>query len=227
VIEFGKLVNVIPNFWYYTYSQGRTRGNNFRVIFILSEKFNVDEFEEIYLKFLKLFSKFKPDQSTKDASRFFFGGTPGAFITNELVDITPLESIKVKVSRKKINSETASNPPSATLVPADWYEKISQNECDLLWKWRNKMYLNRTQRFLLFSNVKFLKLAEGDIIQEFLNLSDADVYKDSSGYGYSELERWYNDSRVVPAKIVTKFGIPTKQVTLGEMLSKYNRKEVE
>ena len=77
VVDYATSIGISPSAWYYSYSQGIKEGFNFRVLWILAEEIKPIQYETIYKAMLEQFSQYKPDTSTKDASRLWFGGNRG------------------------------------------------------------------------------------------------------------------------------------------------------
>jgi hypothetical protein len=102
----------------------------------LAASLQTKEFEQVYLKFLYIFRQFKPDEATKDASRFFYGTNKGGdFIDGELLALEKLELFKTpeprKFGRKVSNTTEAVNLDRKIQVEGDWWKLVPKYACDL------------------------------------------------------------------------------------------------
>ena len=87
---------LLPNFWYYTFSQGKKPGNNFRLIWVLERALTHKEFEDAIVLFMEKFKGDRPDISTKDASRLFYGTRhSGALLKEEPLELANIGFINV------------------------------------------------------------------------------------------------------------------------------------
>lgn len=102
VIKYATSIELTPNFWYYSYSQGKKPGYNYRVVWVYNEEFEAEEWKAIYKLFLWLFRDFNPDKQTKDASRFWYGTNgieKSGIITNTLNKINSLQKYNSFIER--------------------------------------------------------------------------------------------------------------------------------
>ena len=77
IVQYAESIGISPSAWYYSYSQGKKSGYNFRVLWVLEEPIKHIQYETIYKGMLEQFAEFSPDISTKDASRLWFGTAKG------------------------------------------------------------------------------------------------------------------------------------------------------
>ena len=82
-----------PNFWYYTLSQGVKPGNNFRMVWVLTEAIGPQDFAFVYEWFLKKFPL--ADRNVKDISRMWYGGN-GIYkvLSSDLTDISDILELR-------------------------------------------------------------------------------------------------------------------------------------
>lgn len=183
VIDYATSIGISPSAWYYSYSQGIKAGYNFRILWILEEPIKAIQYETIYKTMLEQFSQYKPDGSTKDASRLWFGGNSGV---NVLIH-TPMplsaigwlgvvEKVKqgqaiqkarkaVKGCENKFFEDAQENDiePLCITQGWKWWEQLRGSKCWLWNRWENGIYLNYNQRLTLFTNLKYLKYADNNL----------------------------------------------------------------
>ena len=187
VIDYAASIGISPSAWYYSYSQGIKEGYNFRILWVLEEPIKAIQYETIYKTMLEQFSQYKPDGSTKDASRLWFGGNRGV---NVLIH-TPIplsaigwlgvmEKVKqgqaiqkarkaVKGCENKFFEDEKANDIEplyiTTVIKREgyrWWEELRGSKCWLWNRWENGIYLNYNQRLTLFTNLKYLKYADNN-----------------------------------------------------------------
>lgn len=90
VIDFGKDIGLVPNIAYFSFSQGKKKGNNFRLVFVLDRMAETLDWEYIYFYISDKFSKFKPDIAVKDIGRLWYGGRDAMIVNPELFSVEDL-----------------------------------------------------------------------------------------------------------------------------------------
>ena len=232
VCDYAIEVGLIPNFYYYSYSQGIKPKNNFRIVWLLENMIKKNEYENIYIALLDIFKEFNPDIATKDCSRLWFGSNKAATILNE--ELTSLASIGWAAVQEKIkNGGTATSiirgkkdcvinyagipMPEAITVSCNWWEKL-RVRCSLWDKYEKGEYLNYNQRLTLFTNLKFLKYGDTSksIVQDLLQFYNADAYKDHT-FNENQLRSMLRDRTLKPLPIVLD---GTEKLTIPEFFSK-------
>lgn len=228
VVEYCKSQDIEPNFWYYSFSQGKKPLNNYRIVWVLAEPISVSEYEALYLAFLRDAVFSQADPKCKDISRLWHGTRNGGQFIKETpidfkkFDIFPrLEEKKEKKKKESISiyeDEEQADTEQAFIMerysfPWDFY---LSDVCDLWDKWRHKDYLHHTQRLLLFSQLKCLKYAKSigkSLLDEIMKYYDADLYKDS-GCNKEQIKYFLNTKYRVPNnKLVFYNG---KEYTIAE-----------
>ena len=182
VIEYAESIGLPPSLWYWSYSQGKKPGNNFRVLWVLEEPIKPIQYETIYKNLLDAFKKYEPDAATKDASRLWFGTRKAATIINEKP--VPLAVIawlsvckkleegqtvqKAKKAVKGCENEYFQAQAAADVEPfpitqgeTKWWERL-RVRCWLWDKWERGEYLNYNQRLTLFTNLKYLRYTDNN-----------------------------------------------------------------
>ena len=192
VIDYAISIGVSPSAWYYSYSQGIKTGYNFRIVWVLEEPIKAIQYETIYKAMLEQFSQFKPDESTKDASRMWFGGNRGVNVLNNkplplsvLGWLGVVEKVKqgqaIQKARKAVKGcenkyfedETAEDlEPLYIGQGFKWWEYLRGNKCWLWNRWENGIYLNYNQRLTLFTNLKYIKYADNNqsVVKQVLEI---------------------------------------------------------
>ena len=99
VCEYAVSIGIQPTMWYYSYSQGKKEGFNFRILWVLASMISPNQYENIYKNMLDKFAAYNPDSSTKDCSRLWYGCRTGVNIINE--NPIPLSVIGKKKSNYK------------------------------------------------------------------------------------------------------------------------------
>lgn len=205
-----------PNFLYWSFSQGKKTGNNYRLVWILDRTLTPTEYVELYKAVQtqdEMFSK--SDKQTSNISRLWVGTDKGGvFFSNELTpvgafDIFPRTAEKQKRKVAKYNSSsTDSDSEEQFIVPGlgfPWDEYL-RGVCELWDMWRNGKYLRNTQRFLLFSSLKQIRypaeyktsMLQKVIIPEVLKYYEKhkEIYADS-GCNKAQIEDMFFRGNIV------------------------------
>lgn len=202
VAEYAKSLGVEPNFYYYSFSQGKKPGYNFRVVWILDRLIDVREYEALYAAIQrdKVFAS--TDRATKDISRLWFGTRNGG----KLLRTEPIDIGKFNILAYDIKGNEAQKTEMREIVKLDvvdeddyvlplvntdsskeqvylpWYEYL-KGKCDLWDRWVNGEYLHYSQRLLLFTELKKLKYPANtksrSIVKDVMCYYDAKLYSDS------------------------------------------------
>ena len=205
IVDYAKSLGIEPNFYYYSFSQGKKEGYNFRVVWILDKVIEVKEYEALYAAIQrdKVFAS--ADKATKDISRLWFGTRNGG----ELLRVEPIELDRFSVFAYEVkNIDKAQKTEIKDIVGLEvveeddyvlplidtnntkeqiylpWYELL-RGKCDLWDKWVNGEYLHYSQRLLLFTELKKLKYpaniqnGKHSIFQDVMCYYDAQLYSDS------------------------------------------------
>lgn len=175
IVEYAINIGFMPNFYYYSYSQGIKPGNNFRVVWCLAEPITPTMYENLYRLLLEKFSCFNPDKSTKDCSRLWYGnyGQGGGIVSEQPLSLANIGFINLAALMEegkaykdiKNNKKTCIvnfsqlDIPDKVNVPEGWREHLS-GYCSLWDKWCSGQYLNYNERLVLFTNLKYLKIAD-------------------------------------------------------------------
>lgn len=182
IVDYATSIGISPSAWYYSYSQGIKAGYNFRILWILEEPIKAIQYETIYRGMLEQFSQFNPDNSTKDASRLWFGGNRGVnVLTHTPMPLSVLgwlgvaEKVKqgqqiqkarkaVKACENRFFEDKAAEDISPLYMTQGrrWWEEL-RFKCWLWDRWENGMYLNYNQRLTLFTNLKYIKYADNNL----------------------------------------------------------------
>lgn len=237
VCDYATEVGLIPNLYYYSYSQGIKPNNNFRIVWLLENMIKKNEYENIYVALLDIFKKFNPDISTKDCSRLWFGSNSAAIIINS--ELTSLASIGWATVQEKIKLGGTANKiikgkkdciinytelpmPEAITVGCNWWEKL-RVRCSLWDKYERGEYLNYNQRLTLFTNLKFLKygITAKSIVQDILNFYNPETY---NGHTFDEqqLRSMLRDRTLKPLPIVLN---GSEKLTVPEFFSQEKDKK--
>lgn len=174
IVEYAINIGFMPNFYYYSYSQGIKPGNNFRVVWCLAEPITPTMYENLYRLLLEKFSCFNPDKSTKDCSRLWYGnyGQGGGIVSEKPLSLANIGFINLAALMEegkaykdiKNNKKTCIvnfsqlDIPNKVNVPEGWREHLS-GYCSLWDKWCGGEYLNYNERLVLFTNLKYLENA--------------------------------------------------------------------
>lgn len=181
VIQYAEGIGIAPSAWYYSYSQGIKSGNNFRVLWVLEKPLKNIQYETIYGYMLEQFKAYGPDNSTRDASRLWFGTGIGVnVLCNEPIKLSAIgwlgvcdklrENQKTEKVKKAVKGceKDFYEEPEIDLEPLyidqkkDWKGALTVN-CYLWDKWSNGKYLNYNERLTLFTNLKYLKYGNNNI----------------------------------------------------------------
>lgn len=202
VVEKATKLGFRPNMWYYTFSQGIKNKNNFRVLWVLNACVLKSEFPYYFEGLLQIFPDL--DAVASDPTRVWFGTSNGGeLLHTEFIELSSMpykEYTKEEKQRKQERYNvlaTASEP--LDIGDLDWVSYLKdawplfRRWCDGSW------YLKRHERALLFGQIKALHRGEQNIIQEFFELSNPEIYEknNSKGYGIAELERMYREESSV------------------------------
>ena len=177
IVEYAINIGFMPNFYYYSYSQGIKPGNNFRVVWCLAEPITPTMYENLYRLLLEKFSCFNPDKSTKDCSRLWYGnyGQGGGIVSEQPLSLANIGFINLAALMEegkaykdiKNNKKTCIvnfsqlDIPNKVNVAEGWREHLN-GYCSLWDKWCKGEYLNYNERLVLFTNLKYLKSANGN-----------------------------------------------------------------
>lgn len=180
IVQYAESIGISPSAWYYSYSQGKKSGYNFRVLWVLEETIKPIQYETIYKAMLEQFSQFGPDTSTKDASRLWFGTARGVNVLShkpiklsvigwlgvcdKLAQGQPTQKAKkaVKACEKDFYDDVAADiEPLYMTQGRKWWEEL-RSKCWLWDRWENGIYLNYNQRLTLFTNLKYIKYADNN-----------------------------------------------------------------
>ena len=197
LVEYCQSRGIEPNFWYYSFSQGKKPNNNFRLVWILDEVITPEAYKELIVALLNDAVFKAADQSCKNIGRLWFGTQNGGqFIKDEAIayskfDIFPRQTAEKKQGGRKKGekgkeAEVQEQPETdqTFIMPKqsfDWNYYLS-GVCDLWDKWRKKVYLKYYQRLLLFSELKCLKYDKSlkhSLLDEVMVYYDADLYAGS------------------------------------------------
>lgn len=200
IIEYAESMGISPSAWYYSYSQGKKPGHNCRILWVLAEEITHNQYETIYNYLLEQFAKYKPDLSTKDASRLWFGTKSGVkVLNNKPIPLSVLgwvgvcEKMKNNQKMDKIKKavkgcenhffadENAEIEPFYITASFEWWDEL-QTVCWLWDRWVEGEYLNYNQRLTLFTNLKYLRYADKNLsivskVLEYYHQHE-EVYKD-------------------------------------------------
>lgn len=177
IVEYAINIGFMPNFYYYSYSQGIKPGNNFRVVWCLAEPITPTMYENLYRLLLEKFSCFNPDKSTKDCSRLWYGnyGQGGGIVSEKPLSLANIgfinlaalmEEGKTATQAKRIRTNGVPkyvelNIPDKVNVPEGWKNHLN-GYCSLWDKWCKGEYLNYNERLVLFTNLKYLETADNN-----------------------------------------------------------------
>ena len=164
-VNYCRQLEIEPNFWYYSFSQGTKPFYNYRVVWVLNRLLSQEEYESLYKRILadEVFSK--SDPATKDLNRLWYGTNKGGeFIKEELIDFSKFdifqsEDIKpAKRGNKKETELEQAEIPTQFIMKNDfnWSGDLA-GVCDLWDKWTSGVYLHYPQRLLLFSELKMIR----------------------------------------------------------------------
>ena len=199
VVQYAESIGINPSAWYYSYSQGKKSGYNFRILWVLEAPIKHIQYETIYLEMLNQFKQYGPDVSTKDASRLWFGTARGVNVLSSTpVKIAAIGWLgvcdkirqgqptqKAKKAIKACESsffEDSEADYEPIYIPQkfDWKAAL-RFKCWLWDRWENGIYLNYNQRLTLFSNLKYIKYGNNNItvIKDILDIfyKYANVYE--------------------------------------------------
>ena len=177
IVEYAINIGFMPNFYYYSYSQGIKPGNNFRVVWCLAEPITPTMYENLYRLLLEKFSCFNPDKSTKDCSRLWYGnyGQGGGIVSEQPLSLANIGFINLAALMEegkaykdiKNNKKTCIvnfsqlDIPDKVNVPEGWKNHLN-GYCSLWDKWCKGEYLNYNERLVLFTNLKYLEIANSN-----------------------------------------------------------------
>ena len=180
IIRYAESIGIGPSAWYYSYSQGRKEGYNFRILWVLEDVIKPIQFNTIYPYLLEQFGQYNPDKSTKDASRLWFGTASGVnVLNNKPLSLSRLGWLgvceklkqgqttqKAKKAVKACESDffAEENPDIEPLYITrgfDWRAEL-EGKCWLWDMWQSGRYLNYNQRLTLFTNLKYLRYADSN-----------------------------------------------------------------
>ena len=178
IVEYAINIGFMPNFYYYSYSQGIKPGNNFRVVWCLAEPITPTMYENLYRLLLEKFSCFNPDKSTKDCSRLWYGnyGQGGGIVSEQPLSLANIGFINLAALMEEGRTPTQAkrtrsngvpkyvelDVPEKVIVSSDWKDRLRGTNpeglpyCSLWKKWCDGEYLNYNERLVLFTNLKYL-----------------------------------------------------------------------
>ena len=178
IVEYAINIGFMPNFYYYSYSQGIKPGNNFRVVWCLAEPITPTMYENLYRLLLEKFSCFNPDKSTKDCSRLWYGnyGQGGGIVSEKPLSLANIGFINLAALMEEGRTPTQAkrtrsngvpkyvelDVPEKVIVSSDWKDRLRGTNpeglpyCSLWKKWCDGEYLNYNERLVLFTNLKYL-----------------------------------------------------------------------
>lgn len=179
IVEYAINIGFMPNFYYYSYSQGIKPGNNFRVVWCLAEPITPTMYENLYRLLLEKFSCFNPDKSTKDCSRLWYGnyGQGGGIVSEKPLSLANIGFINLAALMEEGRTPTQAkrtrsngvpkyvelDVPDKVIVSSDWKDRLKGTNpeglpyCSLWKKWCDGEYLNYNERLVLFTNLKYLE----------------------------------------------------------------------
>lgn len=205
IVEYADSLGIQPNFYYYSFSQGKKEGNNFRVVWILDRVIEKKQYEALYRAIQQDRVFASADKATKDISRLWFGTRNGGkFLRDEPIaverfnvfayDIRNIEEADKTETRKTVELDVVEEDDyilplidvkdTKEQIYLPWYELL-RGKCDLWDKWVNGEYLHYSQRLLLFTELKKLKYPanikneEHTIYYNVMRYYNAELYKDS------------------------------------------------
>lgn len=192
VVEYAQSINLLPAFWYYSYSQGRKEGNRFRMVWVLEAPIPVIQYEELCKAMIGVFTYLGVtgiDKGVWNANCLWFGTIyPPSFIRVEPTSLSAMEAIRASARMLK-NKDPRRNekviiapdyydspPPEKVRIKGTWIEQL-QPYCDLLDKWCNGVYITYLQRLLLLTNLKYLDYADNNlyVVKDVLNIYEEHI----------------------------------------------------
>lgn len=201
IVEYAESLQIEPNFFYYSFSQGKKPGYNFRIVWILDRLITVEEYEALYkaIQQDEVFSH--ADKATKDISRLWFGtNNGGKLLRDEAIAFERFNIFAREISRTAKGEMRQKSLFDAGEIEEDdyiipfieeeskgetvylpWYEYL-KGKCDLWDRWVSGKYLHYPQRLLLFTELKKLKYPEQStrsIISDVMKYYDAELYRGS------------------------------------------------
>lgn len=119
IVEYAINIGFMPNFYYYSYSQGIKPGNNFRVVWCLAEPITPTMYENLYRLLLEKFSCFNPDKSTKDCSRLWYGnyGQGGGIVSEKPLSLANIGFINLAALMEEGRTPTQAKRTRTNGVP--------------------------------------------------------------------------------------------------------------
>lgn len=209
ICEYAKQLQVEPNFFYYSFSQGTKPNYNFRLVWVFNDVMSVETYEMLYKSLLRdeVFSQ--ADKATKDISRLWFGTNKGGtFLNGNEYSLDAFNIFKYEIEEVENDNINANysitylkderdqtieeddfvlplvkygNTNEQACLP--WIEYL-RGKCDLWDKWEKGEYLHYHQRLLLFTELKKLKYPEDaiknhSILDDVMRFYDAELYEGS------------------------------------------------
>lgn len=167
MIEYAGIVAAKPNFWYYSFSQGKKEKNNFRLVWCFDSILTIAEYEALYKAVLQDDTFSHADKQTKDISRLWFGtSNGGGLISDEPQNISIFDKYPRKAAgAKKSTIAATQHDYEQGRTQADFIMESAgfdfpyylKGVCDLWDRWAGGVYLHYAQRLLLFTELKCLK----------------------------------------------------------------------
>lgn len=201
IVEYAKSLQLEPNFFYYSFSQGKKPGYNFRIVWVLDKLITIEEYEALYkaIQQDEVFSH--ADKATKDVSRLWFGtNNGGKLLRDEAIAFERFNIFAREISRTakgemrqkslfdagEIEEDDYIIPfieeeSKGEMIYLPWYEYL-KGKCDLWDRWVSGKYLHYSQRLLLFTELKKLKYPDSSnrfIISDVMKYYDAELYRGS------------------------------------------------
>ena len=192
IIDYAESIGIPASLFYFSYSQGIKSNNNFRLLWIFDKVIEPKKYEAIYIMLLGQFKDYRPDTSTKDISRLWYGTSH----RTELINKEPLnlssvgwlvvcEKTKKGIATKDIKKSKTNGvneyfnepPPEGVEVKKLWYEQL-RGKCMLWDMWEQGQYLNYNQRLTLFTNLKYITNADTgtSIFKDVMNFFNPAAY---------------------------------------------------
>lgn len=190
MLDYCGTMDLMPNFWYYSFSQGIKQGDNYRLVWVLDKPIPAAKYEAIYRGLLKdgLFKY--SDKSCSNINRLWFGTCNGG----ELLNTCPITASRLEIyatqetdekepeKKKRAKKQAAQGNTQADFimnsVSFEWWLYL-QDVCDLWDRWRKGIYLNYNQRLVLFTELKCLKYAanlKNSILDKVMEYYKPEVY---------------------------------------------------
>ena len=186
-----------PNFWYYSFSQGKKPGFNYRMVWVLDASIRAAYFEGYIGAMLELFPE--ADPAAKDISRLWFGGTPGAFIHGELnkLEDFPFTADPKKYVIDEYGAITPRDLPSffrEELLDVSLYDWVAplRKHWSLFDRYCGGEYLNYNERSFIMNQVYGMYEEDIPIYYLLFHLAPQEIYSSADNFNIGAFERTYN-----------------------------------